>query len=257
MRILLFLMMMLPTASLAQELDVQQIVERANQAAYYAGRDGSADVEMIIEDNKGGTRKREFSMLRINLDEGDQKFYLYFRQPADVRKMAYLVWKNAGGNDDRWLWLPALNLKKRIAPGDKRTSFVGSDFFYEDVSGRSLAEDNHRLVEITGDQYLIESTPKDPASVEFASIRTWVDRTTFLPMKAEYLDARGKLYRRVLALKVETIDGYPTVLEALAEDLVAGTRTLNRFSNLKYDRDLKENIFSERFLRRPPRELSR
>lgn len=232
------------------------IVKQANQASYYAGHDGRAEVRMVLTDAKGGTRERSFTILRLNTEGADQKFYVYFREPADVSKMAYLVWKHVGGDDDRWLWLPALNLKKRIAPGDKRTSFVGSDFFYEDVSGRGVEEDRHSLVETTDEHYLIESVPKDPGSVEFTSYRVWIDKATYLPLKAEYLDKNGDLYRRVEATRIETVQGHPTVLEAVAADLKAGTKTTNSFSKVAYDVGLNERIFTERFLRRPPREVS-
>ena len=238
----------------AEELSADAIVEKANQASYYAGKDGSAKVKMVLSDG----RTREFAILRRNADEGlDQKFYVYFTAPADVRKMAYLVHKKPGGNDDRWLFLPALNLVKRIAPGDKRTSFVGSDFLYEDVSGRSLAEDVHELVETTDSQYVIKNTPKAPATVEFASYTVWIDKASFLPRKAEYLDKRGTLYRRVVASKVETVDGHPTVMESTVEDLISGSKTVNTFTDVVYDMGLKDRLFTERFLRRPPREVTR
>lgn len=245
------------TVAGAQELSVDQIIRKANDAAYYAGEDGRADVKMLITDERGGTRVREFSLLRLNMQGKDQKFYIYFKAPADVRKMAYLVWKNAGKDDDRWLWLPALNLVKRIAPGDKRTSFVGSDFLYEDVSGRGIHEDDHELVEATDAQYVIKSVPKDNDSVAFSHYNIWIDKATFLPLKAEYYDKTGKLYRRVEATKVQTIQGYPTVIEAVASDIKAGSSTKNLFSKIKYDIGLKELIFTERFLRRPPREVTR
>jgi hypothetical protein len=245
------------TVAGAQELNVDQIISKANDAAYYAGKDGRADVKMLITDDKGGTRVREFSLLRLNMQGKDQKFYVYFKAPADVRKMAYLVWKNDGKDDDRWLWLPALNLVKRIAPGDKRTSFVGSDFLYEDVSGRGIHEDDHELVEATDSEYLIRSVPKDNNSVEFSYYNIWIDKATFLPLKAEYYDKTGKLYRRVEARKLQTIQGYPTVIEAVASDLKAKSSTKNVFSDVKYDIGLKETIFTERFLRRPPREVTR
>ncbi len=242
----------------AQEaLTADQIVEKANQASYYAGKDGRAKVKMTIRDGKGGTRERAFTILRMNADGRDQKFYVYFEAPADVRKMAYLVWKHVGKNDDRWLWLPALNLKKRIAPGDKRTSFVGSDFLYEDVSGRGTEEDTHELVETTPSDYVIKNTPKKADEVEFSSYTVWIDKQTFLPRKAEYLDKNGKLYRKVEATRVETVDGHPTVVESIASDLNAGTSTVNTFTEVKYDIGLSERIFTERFLRRPPREVTR
>ena len=253
----LIVTMLAATNLTAAELTADEVVEKANQASYYVGKDGRASVEMTISDAQGGSRQRAFTILRMNTDGGDQKFYVYFTEPADVRKMAYLVWKNVGGEDDRWLWLPALNLKKRIAPGDKRTSFVGSDFFYEDVSGRSLKEDKHELLEVTDQHYVIKNTPKDPGSVEFAWYQVWIDRQTFLPMKAEYYDASEKLYRVVEALKVETIQGYPTVMVAEARDLKSGSSTRNEFTQVEYDLGLKEQVFTERFLRRPPREVMR
>ena len=239
----------------ADEPSVADIIARSNQAAYYAGEDGRARVTMTIRDASGGTRERKMTILRKDSGGLDQKFYVYFEGPADVRKMAYLVWKNAEGEDDRWLWLPALNLVKRIAPGDKRTSFVGSDFVYEDVSGRRIDEDSHELIESDEKTWLIKSTPQDPGSVEFAYYHLWIDKATYLPLKAEYYSPDGNLYRRVEALELDTIQGHPTVLQARVSDLVSGSTTINEFTEVSYDLGLAERIFSERFLRRPPREV--
>jgi hypothetical protein len=238
---------------------VEDIISKANQAAYYAGTDGRARVDMKIVDARGGERRRAFTILRRNGENGDQKFYVYFEAPADVRSTAYLVWKagDPSRDDDRWLWLPGLNLVKRIAPGDKRTQFVGSDFLYEDVSGRHPGADRHELIGEADGRWHIRSTPKNPASVEFAHFEVWIDKATFLPMKAEYTDARGTLYRRVEAKRVEVIQGHPTVMEAEVNDLITGSRTVNTFSDVAYDLGLKDTIFSERFLRRPPREATR
>ena len=238
----------------AADLDADTIVRKANDAAYYAGTNGRAKVSMKLSDG----RTREFTILRRNADSGkDQKFYVYFTAPSDVRRMSYLVHKHPGGNDDRWLFLPALNLVKRIAPGDKRISFVGSNFLYEDVSGRGLDEDTHELVDTTETQYVLKNTPRQPGTVEFSSYTAWIDKDTFLPRKAEYFDKNGKVYRRVVAAKVETIQGHPTVTESHAEDIAAGTKTVNTFSDVKYGIALKDRIFTERFLRRPPREVTR
>ncbi|OGV61668.1 MAG: outer membrane lipoprotein-sorting protein [Lentisphaerae bacterium RIFOXYC12_FULL_60_16] len=249
------LILMLAGVGMAEDLTADAIVAKANRVAYYAGKDGRAAVRMTITDGKGGTRVREFAILRLNTTGENQKFYVFFREPADVRKMAFLVWKNVDGEDDRWLWLPALNLTRRIAPGDKRTSFVGSDFLYEDVSGRNLNEDTHELVETTDTQYVIRNTPRNPGSVEFKSYTVWIDKDTFLPRKAEYLDANGACYRRVEGLKVEMIQGHPTVMESAVSDLVSGSRTVNTFTRVEYDIGLTDGIFTERFLRRPPREV--
>lgn len=240
-------------------LTVDEIVAKANQAAYYAGGDGMADVRMVIADAGGGERVREFRILRKNTGGGTQKFYVYFKAPADVRQQVFMVWKEVeqGKDDSRWLFLPALNLVKPIAPGDKRTSFVGSDYVYEDVSGRALWEDAHELIEETDAQYVVKNTPKNPAAVDFSYYTVAIDKETFLPRNAEYFDANGKRFRRVEAVRVETVQGHPTVVESRVDDFNRGTHTVNRFSNIQYDIGLTDAIFTERFLRRPPREATR
>ncbi|HSH68290.1 MAG TPA: outer membrane lipoprotein-sorting protein, partial [Deferrisomatales bacterium] len=89
--------------------------------------------------------------------------------------------------------------------------------------------------------------------VEFASYRLWIDKTTFLPVKAEYTDPQGKVYRRVEALKIETVGGYPTVTESRVEDLTTGGNTVMTFSKVEYDQGIDEDIFTERYLRKAPR----
>jgi hypothetical protein len=241
------------------EISVDEIVNKANQAAYYAGKDGRAEVEMNIIDKSGSVRTRKFTLLRMNTAGGNQKFYVYFKEPADLYKQVFLVWKETteGKDDSRWMWLPALNLKREIAPGDKRTSFVGSDFVYEDVSGRNLNEDTHELMETTDTQYVIKNTPKKPDDVEFSHYTVRIDKDTFLPRMGEYYDKNGKLYRTVEATRIETIQGFPTVIESVVKDLNTGGSTVNTFSNIEYDIGLNENIFTERFLRRPPREVTK
>lgn len=235
--------------------DVDTIVQRAERTAYYAGDDGKATVHMSITDNQGRERTRDFTILRMDeADGGDQYFYVYFKGPADVRKMVFMVWKHVDRDDERWLYLPALDLVKRIAASDKRTSFVGSDFLYEDVSGRSADLDEHVLEKTTDTQYVMLNTPRDAASVEFASYRVWIDRTTFMPMRAEYYNAAGDVYRTVTALKVETIEGHPTILRSEVKNLETGSTTVLTFSDIDYDIGLDRNTFTERYLRRPPRE---
>ncbi len=240
----------------AEAPTVDEIIERANLAAYYAGDDGRAEVIMTITDAQGRTRKREFVILRRDVvDGGQQQFYVYFKKPSDVRKMVFMVHKYIDKDDDRWLYLPALDLVKRIAGSDKRTSFVGSHFLYEDVSGRSVKEDIHELVETTADYYVLKNTPKDPAGVEFSYYTVWVDKQNFMLVKAEYHDKDGRKYREVESLEIKNIQGFPTVVKARVRDLASGGATVSVFKNIKYNIGLKDRIFTERYLRRPPREV--
>jgi len=243
------------TKNAEKTLTADEIVDRANLVSYYAGGDGRADVKMTITDSGGRTREREMAILRKDVEKGkDQNFFVYFHRPSDVRKMTYLVWKHVGRDDDRWLYQPALDLVKRIAGSDKRTSFVGSDFLYEDISGRGVEEDSHELLRTEEKAYVIRNTPKEPRGLEFAYYDVWIDRDTFMPITAEYYDRKGKKYRLIEALDVETVQGHPTVIKSKASNLQTGGHTVSLFSNVKYDIGVPENIFTERYLRRAPRQ---
>jgi len=247
---------MVPVTAALAVMPVGEIVNRANLAAYYGGDDGRSEVVMTIKDDQGRTRTREFVILRLDgKDGGPQKFYVYFQKPSDVRKMVFMVHKHLDRDDDRWMYLANLDLVKRIAGSDKRTSFVGSNFFYEDVSGRGTDEDIHELVEETGDNYVLKNVPKKPDEVEFSSYTLWIDKKNFLPVKAEYLDREGRKYRMVEALEIQEIQGIPTVVKSRVKDLASGGETVSEFKNSKYDIGLNDQIFTERYLRRPPREV--
>jgi outer membrane lipoprotein-sorting protein len=246
--------------STAAITDVNTIVNKANLAAYYQGDDGKAKVDMTITNRQGQTRQREFIILRKDIqDGGDQKYFVYFLKPADVRKMVYMVHKHTQlqTDDDRWLYMPALDLVKRIAAGDKRTSFVGSDFLYEDVSGRSLEEDTHELIDAGERFFVVKNMPKNPDTVEFSHYTVAIDRKNFVPMKMDFYDKQGKLYRVIESEKVEIIQNFPTVVKSSVTDLKTGSKTEMEFNDVKYDIGLDEDIFTERYLRRPPREAIR
>lgn len=235
---------------------VDEIVYKANLAAYYAADDGRAEVNMTITDSQGRKRSRQFIILRNDIEDGgQQQFYVYFKKPSDVRKMVFMVHKNIEKDDNRWLYLPALDLVKRIAASDKRTSFVGSHFLYEDVSGRSIQEDSHELVEVTDTHYVLKNIPKNPDTVEFSSYSVWIDKKNFLPIKAEYVNSEGTIYRVVEALEINLIHGYPTVTKSRVKDLESGGETVSEFSNINYNLGLDEKIFTERYLRNAPREV--
>lgn len=255
-KLFLVLSLVLSSAVHGQVLtDADEIVMRTNQVAYYAGKDGRSEARMIIKDSQGREQRRQFTVLRRTLEMGgDQEFLVSFSRPSDVRGTVYLVKKHVGGDDDRWLYLPGLDLVKRISAGDERTSFVGAHYFYEDVSGRGPEEDTHELVETTEQDYVLKHVPKNTAAVEFVSYVTWIDRETLLPTRIEYTNSGGKVYRRVEVLESEQIDGHQTVIKSRTSDLTTGGHTDMQFRFIAYDLGIPADVFTERSLRNPPRQ---
>jgi len=253
--------------NVAAQPPVNEIVHRANLAAYYQGRDGRAQVRMTITDKQGRERERRMIILRHDnpdsdaLDDhaywGEQKYYVYFQRPSDLNRTVFMVWKHLDSDDDRWLYLPSLDLVRRISATDKRNSFVGSDFFYEDVSGRNINLDEHELIDTTDVYYVVRSTPKNAENVEFAWYESYIHKQTFIPVQISYYKQGGEKYREATALEVETIDGYPTVTSSRMKSLETGSTTTMEYLGVEYDIGLLEDIFTERYLRRAPREYLR
>jgi hypothetical protein len=173
-----------------------------------------------------------------------------------------MVWKYPDREDDRWIFVPAVDLIQRVAAADKYTSFVGSDFTYEDVSGRDVAADTHTLLRETRlgekDCYVIESVPREAAV--YTKRGSWIDKATFLPLKEEYYDVQHDLWRVFTADQVEDIvvgEGaqrrtYPTVMRRTMQNVKTGHRTEVTFTAVTYDLGLEDADFSERRMRQPP-----
>jgi len=239
-----------------------EIMARAHLAMYYPGEDMRARVTMRLTSKTGGVRLRELTMSRRDLREGgEQRYFIYFHRPPDVRDMTFLVWKYPGKDDDRWLYVPALKLVRRITASDKRSSFAGSDFSYEDVSGREPEEDTHTLLreEKVGDRsaWVVESIPKEPGSVDFGRKLSWIDKAAWLPLKEEYSDRRGELARVFTAEELKEVQGFWTITRRVMKNIQTGHWTEAVFAEIRYDQKLAPDLFSERSLRAPPAELTR
>jgi hypothetical protein len=254
--LILFVALLLPLEVFAITAD--EVMKKSQAAFLYQGKDFKARVMMKLVSRGGQERVREMTMLRKNFGEagGDQKYFIYFFQPADVKDMTFMVYKYPKKDDDRWLFVPAINMVRRIAAQDKRSSFVGSDFTYEDISGRDIEDDTHALIkeEKLGakDCYVIKSTPK-AADVDYSYKLSWIDKTTLLPLKEEYSDGKAEQYRIFSADEIKDVKGFPTITKRTMKNLQSGHSTQVTYIKTDYNIGVEDSLFTERFLKQPPR----
>jgi hypothetical protein len=223
---------------------------------------------MMLITAEGKTRARVLTMLRKNEPNGkNQKYFLYFHEPGDIRNTVFLIWKYPEKDDDRWIFIPALNMIRRVAATDSRSSFVGSDFTYEDVSGRDLSSDAHTLLreEKLGDAdcYVIQSVPRTPT--DYVKKLAWIDKKTYLPLREEYYDAQGELARVFTADAISDVamgegtarTSYPTVTKRTMKNVKSGHRTEVSYDGVAYNIGLDDGLFTERSLQNPPQKWIR
>jgi len=258
----------LPQSAEPVSLSADEIMERSQRAYYFAGEDAKGRLTMELIDRQGNTRRRVLTMLRRNQESaGQQKYFMYFHEPGDLRRLTFMIWKYPGRDDDRWIYVPAIDLIRRIAAEDKYSSFVGSDFSYEDVSGRDVSEDTHSILgeEMLADRdvFVVESIPR--ASAAFTRRVSWIDKESFLPLKEEFYDAQNQLQRIFTASIIEDVAAgegddrriYPTIMKRAMKNVRTGHRTEVTVVSVSYDLGLQDDDFSERRMRRPPRAWTR
>jgi hypothetical protein len=83
--------------------DPEELISKSRAAFYYPGGDFKARVLMRLVSAGGQERVREMTMLRKNYGEAgdEQKYFIYFFQPAEVKDMTFMVEKYPGRDADR------------------------------------------------------------------------------------------------------------------------------------------------------------
>src|SRR3989337_4357465 len=82
----------------------EEIMRRSALVQFSSGNDMKTKVTMRLLSKEGGERVRVLIMARRNVKTGgDQKYFILFLQPADVRDMTFIVWKYPQRDSDRWL----------------------------------------------------------------------------------------------------------------------------------------------------------
>lgn len=252
------LVMSFPSAVFA--LSAEEIVTKSQAAYYYPGKDFKSKVSMKLIAKGGQERTRALTMIRKNFAQnnesgGEQKFYMYFSQPSDVKGMTFMVYRHPGADSQRWLFMPSLNMVRMIAAKDKASSFVGSDFTYEDVSGRNVGDDTHVLVKEEAaagkDCYVITSTPK-VNDMDYAYKISWIDKASFLPLKEEYYSNKGESYKVFSADEIKEIKGFSTITKRTMKNTQTGHMTEVVYLDADYNTNVDDGLFNERYLKQPP-----
>jgi len=164
--------------------------------------DWAADAKMVLKNRHGQESRRLMRMEALEQENEGDKRIIVFREPRDVKGTAFLVFTKKVGNDDQWLYLPALKRVKRISSSNKSGPFVGSEFAYEDLSSQEVEKYTYRYLKeetVDGlDSYVVERVPLDKKSGYTKQI-VWVDKSEYRNLKTEYYDRKGELLKTFTA----------------------------------------------------------
>lgn len=254
---LVLVLTLLVVVPAAHALTAREIMEKVD--ARDDGDNMTSDVKMILIDRQDNRRIREMKV--FTKDKGDDTWKMqFFLSPADVKDTAFLTYDyyEGGRDDDQWLYLPDLHKTKRIATSDKSSSFMGSDFSYADITRRVLDEWKYKLLKESkvGDHkvWLIEAVPvSDEVRDRYGYLKSvlFIRQDIFMGIRAVHWLKEGKKIKYQENKKIKQVDGIWVATELHAKttkNKVTLHRTIMEYSNIKYNQNLDDSLFSVRSL---------
>jgi len=209
--------------------------------------DSTATLKMVLVDASGGDTVRELRTKTLEgRDDGDQLLAI-FESPADVRGTVFLSHTHADRADDQWLYLPALKRVKRIAPANRTSPFMGSEFSYEDLASAEVEKYSYAYrgeEMLSGEpRFLLERIPVDAES-GYRRQLVWVDLDRYVPLQIEFYDRRGeKLKTLQLREYRQYLGRYWRAHEARMQNHQSGRSTVLRWNDIRFGQGLSGQDF--------------
>ena len=216
--------------------------------------DSRADMKMTLFNRQGDSSIRQIRSMSLEVSGDGDKSLTIFDKPLDIKGTAFLTFTHTVGNDDQWLYLPALKRVKRISSRNKSGPFMGSEFAYEDLSSQEVEKYTYRYLrsEACGELncFVVERYPTDKFSGYTRQIG-WIDDAEYRTQKLDFYDRKNAL------LKTLTLSDYRQFVNqywrAHTLEMVnhqTNKRTVLKFSNYQFRTGLKDSDFHKNKLKR-------
>jgi hypothetical protein len=231
----------------ARAVDVTQILTHLHQALE-PGKNMRASFEIEISNAKGEDVRWRGTYYRKSGPDGAMR--LLFDYPMDLRGTDVVVRRGADGSSRTRVYYPFIRRVREI-DGDRRgESFLGTDFNYEDLGlndqDLDLQPPDIRQQKLLPDErgqhcYRMESIPS--RGWWYGRIIRCIDRKSYLPLRTEYYDRSGILWKVRTFDEVKTINAFPTATRITMRTIPTGTSTRITLSEITYNTDLSDALF--------------
>jgi outer membrane lipoprotein-sorting protein len=260
---LLVLALVVPGLARAGET-ARQILDRrkALEDGVQHWNDRHQRMKLTIIDKRGGERVRELETYERRFPDDESKSIVFFLAPAEVKGTGFLAFNHKGRPADQWLYLPELQRVRQITARARNESFMGTDFSYHDLD---LMQEMPKWTEadatssLRGDEpvdgmptHAIELKPQRE-DIGYQKIVLWLGTEDLVPRRIELYDADKDPKKRIAQSNVKMIGSIPTPETVKVETPSTGSHTTIDVSDVQFNQNLEDELFSERFLERGQR----
>ena len=217
-----------------------------------------SELQMILRNRRGDQSTRQMRSRVLEVEDDGDKSLVIFDSPLDVKGTAMLTFAHKTGNDDQWLYLPALKRVKRISASNRSGSFMGSEFAYEDVASEEVEKYTYKWVrdeacpvEEYGNLmcFVVERYPVDKNSGYTLQIQ-WVDHDEYRTVKIDYSDRKRSLLKTLtMGTYRKYLDQFWRADEMLMVNHQTGKSTQLIWQHYEFQVDLNESAFTRNSLK--------
>lgn len=201
--ILLALVVFYPSfvlAGSAEDKGLSIAIEQDKRDAGFG--DSVVNLKMVLRNRHGEESKRVIRLKTLEgVDDGDKSLSI-FDEPRDVQGTAFLTFTHKTGDDDQWLYLPALKRVKRISSRNKSGSFMGSEFAYEDMTSQEIEKYRYKWIKDETyegkDCFVVERYPVDKKNSGYTKQVSWIDKEHYRPFKIDFYDRKSALLKTLI-----------------------------------------------------------
>lgn len=218
-------------------------------------RDMTLKASLDVYDKQGQMLRKRFVLLRIG-SLGDSKTLVRFTDPKEIRGVVLLSVNQRGANDQQWMYIPATDRVRSVAPQERSERFVGSDFTYEDIAEDPLENFTYRLLSdnelIDGRKtFKIEATPVSPDRSQYKFIYYWVLQDVPCIVNAEMYDQDGREVRTLHATQLKKESGISGFRRIEVTSVADGTHTVLTVDEAHFNTGLSTDLFTPDALGKP------
>jgi hypothetical protein len=212
--------------------------------------------KMTLVDGSGNQEIRIIRRFSKDMNDDEVRFLLVFDSPKSIEGTALLTWAYDGGESDQWMFLPAQNRLQRIAKGNKKAYFMGTDFTFEDMEPEDLDDFDYKIideVQISGlDCWMIKASPNNARTRQSSSYDyrvLYILRDYYFTVKIEFYDKRGVKIKTQQNGLLTKLDGQRfRANKIIMTNHELNHRTIIDFITREIDEALDDGIFTERYV---------
>ena len=176
------------------------------------------------------------------------KTLVKFQEPDDMRHTGFLMVIYDGRDPEQFIYRPSERKVRRVRL--RGAGVMGTDYTFDDIAFQDIEDADYVRdadAEVDGvPVYVVTATLKPFVDSQYARTQVFLDKETYVPLRARYWD-HSEVEIRAMHADHESIKQFDDVWVATSstmENLKEGTSTTVVVEKLVPDADITNNLFS-------------